>query len=157
MNNSLSQYQKIDRNVPLPILSLVFFLLACLPLAFLLVSGNYAADGQVRIIITVYALTIIVLGAIVASTLQTTRRIALLTFMAGQIFWFAMPALRSVTGSEWFGERANFYIPDEAIVLTCAYLSGFAVYHSLLTGSSACASSRFSRKHRLTCDAFRLE
>jgi hypothetical protein len=88
MNNSLSQYQKIDRNVPLPILSLVFFLLACLPLAFLLVSGNYAADGQVRIIITVYALTIIVLGAIVASTLQTTRRIALLLFMAGQIFWF---------------------------------------------------------------------
>jgi hypothetical protein len=127
MNNSLGRYQKIDRSVPLPILSLVFFLLASLPLAFLLVSGSYAVDSQVHIVIIVYALTIIVLGAIIASTLQTTRRVALLLFIAGQIFWFAMPALRSVTGSEWFGEQAKFYITDDTLVLTCAYLSGFAV------------------------------
>lgn len=127
MNNSLSQYQKIDRHAPLPILSLVFFLLASLPLAFLLISSNYAVDSQVRIIIIVYALTIILLGAIIGSTLQTTRRVALLTFVAGQTFWFAMPALGKVIGPDWFGERANFYITDQALVLTCIYLSGFAV------------------------------
>jgi len=125
MNNSFRVHHGRDRQAAsLPVLGLAFFLLALLPVGLWLASAINLDKAVIPIVVS-YSLIMIVLGLVVFSTLYKTRRLALLTIIAGQIFWFAIPALGVVSDGDWFGEKIPFYISEHAVVVTTGYLFAF--------------------------------
>ena len=152
MNITQFESEKADSRAHYLLSSLVFILAGASALAFLLVLMTSVSRSMTNSVVIGYAAFIFVASGVVALSIHSTRRIALLVLLMGQIFWFAWPALRIATsGTIWFGDRINYYLKDEEVLLTTFYLALFGLLsvvtyavttHYLANRESAKAASR---------------
>ncbi|HVF90452.1 MAG TPA: O-antigen polymerase [Blastocatellia bacterium] len=113
--------------------SLLSVLVGAAALVFLVVLMTDVSRGLATSVVLGYAVFAFIAAGSVALSVHSTRRIALLVLLMGQVFWFAWPALRVVTsGTDWFGDGVNYYLKDEEVVLTAFYLTLFGLL-SLIT------------------------
>jgi hypothetical protein len=126
MNSLVTGYRKTHTDARFHLLSVAFFLLAVIPLIFILLSSTNV-ESYMQWIVVGYCLISIAMGTVMGLSLQINRSIGLLAVFVGQLFWFSIPALSVITGPDSFGDKLNYYLPDHIIVLTTAYLSLFTI------------------------------
>jgi len=115
-------------NSPYLSLSSVFFLLALVPLIYMLIPSMNVMESVVRWFVLGYSISLIITGLLILISLPLTQRVALFVLAFGQIFWYAFPALtKALVGLEGFSERVNYNLSQEDILYTAVYLIVFAV------------------------------